>query len=149
MSSEPDEGDRSPIAALPRGHETILIVEDDALVRSFVVSQIDGLGYRTLHAVDGADALRILRSPASIDLLFTDIVLPGPLNGRQIADQAAGFRPDLPVLFTSGYTDDASIRDSLQGGEIQLLAKPYRLSELAQALRRALASKTTAPAATA
>lgn len=127
-------------ASFPRGCETILIVEDDALVRAYVVMQIESLGYKTLTASDGLTVIRILQGPEQIDLLFTDVVLPGDMNGRQIADEASRIRPDLPVLFTSGYTEDPSIRDSLEEGEITLLEKPYRLSQLAHALRKSLAT---------
>lgn len=129
----------SPAGMLQRGTETILIVEDDILVRTYVTSQIEALGYRTLVAVDGESALRVLRTEDKIDLLFTDFLLTGAMNGGQIANEAIRLRSGLRVLFTTGYTGDPSIRDSLIEGEIMLLTKPYRPAELARAIRDALA----------
>ncbi|WP_366517834.1 ATP-binding protein [Tardiphaga sp.] len=123
---------------IPRGTETILIVEDDDLVRTYVVAQIERLGYRALPATDAVEARVITESDVHIDLLFTDVVLRGPRNGRQIADEALKQRPGLKVLFTSGYTQDVFNGGALVDSDVLLLAKPYRLSELARAIRRSL-----------
>ena len=121
-----------------RGHETILIVEDDALVRAFVAAQIEGLGYHTISATDANEAQAVFDSPATVDLLFTDVVLPGSRNGRQIAEAAVKQRPGLKVLFTSGYTDNAFNSEALLDSDVLLLVKPYRVGELAKMIRRAL-----------
>jgi len=125
---------------LEGGRETILIVEDDPLVRKFVVGQIESLGYVTLAAVDASDALSVIESPQKIDLLFTDIIMPGPINGRQLADQALQRRAALKVLFTSGYSQETIIHHGHLDAGVLLLAKPYRKSDLARQLRAALAA---------
>ncbi|MFT4120373.1 PAS domain S-box protein [Bradyrhizobium sp.] len=122
------------------GHEKILIVEDDALVRQYVVTQIKSLGYAALEAANAAEALTIIDDDAAIDLLFTDVIMPGGMNGRQLADEAARRRPDLRTLFTSGYTENAIVHHGRLDSGVLLLAKPYRKSELARMLRMALAS---------
>ncbi|MGJ5179607.1 CHASE3 domain-containing protein [Bradyrhizobium oligotrophicum] len=123
--------------ALPRGRETILMVEDDPLVRDFVLSQLQGLGYTILAASQAAEALAIAQAQP-FDLLFTDVIMPGGVSGRQLADTITATRPSLRVLYTSGYTDDATIDNRQQEADALLLTKPYRRAELAQMVRRAL-----------
>jgi len=120
------------------GTETILVVEDDRLVRDYVLAQLHSLGYATLSAANADGALDIVRSNASFDLLFTDIIMPGSMNGRQLAGTISKERPDLKVLFTSGYTEDAIIHHGRLDSGVLLLPKPYRKSELAHMIRRAL-----------
>jgi PAS domain S-box-containing protein len=122
------------------GNEKILIVEDDALVRQYVVTQIRSLGYAALEAANAAEALKIIDADPGIDLLFTDVIMPGAMNGRQLADEAARRRPELKTLFTSGYTENAIVHHGRLDSGVLLLAKPYRKSELARMLRTALAS---------
>ena len=122
------------------GHEAILVVEDDHLVRSFVVGQIKSLGYRALTAIDAAEALAVIDSPGGIDLLFTDMIMPGSMNGRQLADAALQRRPSLKVLFTSGYSNEAIIHGGHLDAGVLLLPKPYRKSDLARMIRAALAA---------
>jgi signal transduction histidine kinase len=122
------------------GHETILVVEDDHLVRTFVVDQIQSLGYRTLAAVDAREAMIIIEGPTEIDLLFTDMIMPGLMNGRQLAVQALRRRASLKILFTSGYSNEAIIHHGQLDAGVLLLAKPYRKSDLARMLRAALAA---------
>jgi CheY-like chemotaxis protein len=122
------------------GSETVLVVEDDALVRRYVMTQIESLGYATLEAVNGADALRVIDEAANIDLLFTDVIMPGNMNGRQLVDEAVKRRPDLKTLYTSGYTEDAIVHHGRLDSGVLLLAKPYRKSELARMIRLALCS---------
>ncbi|GGI23260.1 histidine kinase [Bradyrhizobium guangdongense] len=122
------------------GDEKILIVEDDALVRQYVVTQVRSLGYTALEAANAAEALDIIDADKNIDLLFTDVIMPGSMNGRQLADEAARRRPDLKTLFTSGYTENAIVHHGRLDSGVLLLAKPYRKSELAKMLRTALAS---------
>ena len=138
------EAEASPVVKLrvpeaaQQGHETILVVEDDPLVRSYVLTQIKSLGYRTLSASNGPEALKVLRSPEKIDLLFTDVIMPGSINGRELSIEAQRLRPGLKVLFTSGYTENAIDHDGRLDHGVQLLKKPYRRSDLAGALRIAL-----------
>jgi signal transduction histidine kinase/CheY-like chemotaxis protein len=120
------------------GDETILVVEDDHLVRTFVVSQIQSLGYITLSAVNADEALVVINSAQTIDLLFTDMIMPGSMNGRQLADEALQRRPSLKVLFTSGYTEDTVIHYGRLDAGVLLLAKPYRKADLARMIRSAL-----------
>jgi signal transduction histidine kinase/FixJ family two-component response regulator len=125
-------------ATAGRGNETVLVVEDDDLVRKFVVAQIQNLGYVALSAANAAEALIVINGPQDIDLLFTDMIMPGVLTGRQLAEQALLVRPALKVLFTSGYTDDTIIHYGRLDPGVLLLAKPYRRAELARTIRSAL-----------
>jgi PAS domain S-box-containing protein len=122
------------------GHETILVVEDDELVRAYVRTQLQGLGYKTLSAANGVEALAIVDGGAAFDLLFTDVIMPGRLNGRQLAAEITQRRPSLKVLFTSGYTENAIIHHGRLDSGVLLLAKPYRKLDLARMLRVALGS---------
>jgi CheY-like chemotaxis protein len=127
--------------AVPLGqHETILVVEDDALVRGYVIAQLGGLGYRTLVASDGAAALALVDQGAEFDLLFTDVIMPGGMNGRQLADAVVARRPGMKVLYTSGYTDDAIVHEGHLDPGVALLRKPYRKADLAQKIREVLGS---------
>jgi CheY-like chemotaxis protein len=129
-----------PLAERPSkgGDEAILIVEDDALVRRYVVTQVQSLGYRTLDVGNATEALTIIDNGEKIDLLFTDVMMPGSISGRQLAIEALNRRPSLKVLYTSGYEKDAMVQDGhLDSGGL-LLAKPYRKVELAEMIRTAL-----------
>jgi PAS domain S-box-containing protein len=127
------------------GHESILVVEDDAMVRNYVVAQLGSLGYRTLTAKDATEALAIVDSPTELDLLFTDVIMPGAMNGRQLADEAVKRRPPLKVLFTSGYTENAIVHHGRLDPGVLLLAKPYRKSDLARMVRKAFEAAQAAP----
>jgi signal transduction histidine kinase/CheY-like chemotaxis protein len=122
------------------GDESILIVEDDALVREYVVTQINRFGYHTLAAGNAAEALAIIDGHERIDLLFTDVIIPGGLNGRQLATEALKRRPGLKVLYTSGYTENAIVHHGRLDAGVLLLPKPYLSSDLARMIRTALAS---------
>jgi len=125
-------------AAAPGGDETILVVEDDELVRDYVVTQLESLGYRTLTAGHGAAALALVDAGAAFDLLFTDVIMPGGINGRQLADAVALRRPALRVLYTSGYTENAIVHHGRLDAGVALLIKPYRKIDLARKLREVL-----------
>jgi signal transduction histidine kinase len=131
-----------PASPLPveGGHETILVVEDDHLVRAFVVGQIKSLGYDALTAANAAEALSVIDSPREIDLLFTDMIMPGAMNGRQLAEKALQRRASLKVLFTSGYSNAAIIHHGHLDAGVLLLAKPYHKADLARMIRTALAA---------
>ena len=120
------------------GNEHILIVEDDPLVRAHLEAQLRALGYRVSAAEHGPAALRYLRDTPDVDLLLTDIVMPGCMNGREVAEAALHLRPRLKVLFTSGYTDNAIAHHGRLDPGVHLLNKPYRRQELADKVRRAL-----------
>jgi PAS domain S-box-containing protein len=127
------------VASLEGGNETILVVEDDRLVRDYVLTQLRSLGYVTLEAANAAEAIAIVKAGHTFDLLFTDVIMPGGLNGRQLADELQKIKPGLKVLFTSGYTENAIIHHGRLDTGVMLLAKPYRKSEMAAMIRTALA----------
>jgi len=129
-----------------RGGETILVVEDDPLVRQYVLTQIQSLGYTTLSASNGTEALALIDSGKHIDLLFTDVIMPGGMNGRELAEQAIKRKPDMKVLYTSGYTENAIIHHGRLDAGVLLLAKPYRRSDLATLIRAALVAPMAAVA---
>lgn len=116
------------------------MVEDDALVRNFVTVQLQGLGYNAVAAPDGPAALAKLKNGEHVDLLFTDVVMPGGMSGRQLADEAEKVRPGMKVLYTSGYADTIMTEGRLDEG-VLLLQKPYRKGELARMVRLALGSQ--------
>ena len=128
-------GEKGPEAS---GTEHILVVEDDELVRQNVLHQLADLGYRVTGAENGKAAIEILKSSDDIDLLFTDVVMPGGMNGRQLAEAAAKLRPSLRILFTSGYTENAIVHQGRLDRGVHLLSKPYRREELAAKLRKVL-----------
>jgi CheY-like chemotaxis protein len=120
------------------GMETILVVEDDALVRRSVTTQIQSLGYQTIEVASGAEALAVVDRGESFDLLFTDVIMPGSMNGRELADEVIKRRPGMKVLFTSGYTEDAIFHQGWLNPGVFLLAKPYSKAEIARMIRQAL-----------
>jgi len=130
----------SPGPAIEGGNETVLIVEDDPLVRNYVNTRLRNLGYQTVEAGNAVEAIAIAESGAKFDLLFTDVIMSGAMNGRQLADEMAKRRPGIKVLFTSGYTENAIVHHGRLDPGVLLLAKPYRNAELASMVRRALTS---------
>jgi CheY-like chemotaxis protein len=131
-------------AAVPVGAETILVVEDNPGMRDIALRQLHSLGYHTLAASDGAEALEIVGGDAPIDLLFTDIMMPGGMDGKALADAAHRMRPALKILFTSGFTEAAASSTMASELGIDLLSKPYRKDELARRVRAALAAARVA-----
>ena len=135
----PSEGGLPPAAALPQGQgEVVLVVEDDPGVRLLVLEVLADLGYRALQAADGRAALPILRSDARIDLLVSDVGLPG-VNGRQLAEIARLHRPALRVLLMTGYSEYATHRATFLGPGMAMIAKPFQVQELAHRIRDMLA----------
>jgi PAS domain S-box-containing protein len=130
----------APPSTIEGGDEVVLIVEDDALVRRYVVTQIASLGYTPLEAANATEALQVIDSGAPVDLLFTDVIIPGPMNGRQLVDEALKRRPSLKTLFTSGYTENAIVHHGRLDPGVNLLQKPYRSDELARKVREVLDS---------
>jgi CheY-like chemotaxis protein len=121
-----------------RGAGTILLVEDDELVRKYGEGQLRGLGYTVIAVQNGVEAMDIIRRNVDIDLLFTDVIMPGGINGYELGDAALKVRPQLKVLYSSGYTDAAvahQIHKAPNGG---MLSKPYGRVDLARKIRAAL-----------
>ncbi|MBL8706421.1 MAG: CHASE3 domain-containing protein, partial [Rhodospirillales bacterium] len=134
------------------GDETVLVVEDDAGVRQAVSESLTDLGYHVLKAENAEAALAILSSGARIDLVFTDVVMPGPIKTRDLTRRAKELIPSVAVLYTSGYTENAIIHDGRLDDDVILLSKPYTQEELARRMRAALArvpAPVEKPAATA
>jgi signal transduction histidine kinase/CheY-like chemotaxis protein len=129
------EMDAGPITG---GTETVLVVEDNADVRDTVIELLSDLGYRVLKAREAQSALVIIESGVPIDLLFTDVVMPGPLRSPELARQARERLPEVAILFTSGYTDNAIVRGGRLDQEIELLSKPYSREALARKIRHVL-----------
>jgi PAS domain S-box-containing protein len=127
-----------PPVALVGGNQTVLVVEDDAEVRNAAVAVLEGLGYRCLEAADAQAALEILGDGSSIDLVFTDVVMPGPLQTRDFANRIRAIAPDLPILFTSGYTDNAIVHHGRLDEGVNLISKPYARADLARRIAQLL-----------
>ena len=119
--------------------ETVLIVEDEPVVRAVIVEMLGEQGYQTLEAVDGPSGLRILRTNARIDLLVTDVGLPG-INGRQLADQARETRPGLKILFITGYAESVAMSDGFLEEGMEMITKPFDLDNLSQRIRAMVSS---------
>jgi PAS domain S-box-containing protein len=118
--------------------ETVLVVEDDKRVRQLTIKRLKLIGYQVLEAGDGPTALAILGSSAPVDLVFTDLVMPGGLSGRDVARRARELRPGVKVLLTSGYAEELVHADALQREQLKVLRKPYAQADLAAALREVL-----------
>lgn len=117
---------------------TILVVEDEAAVRQFSVECLADLGYAVLEAGDGATALRLLDQHPEVVVLFTDVILPGGMNGRHLADEACRRRPGLAVLFTTGYTQNAIVHNGMLDPGVDMIGKPFTQAEVARKLAQAI-----------
>ena len=136
-----DEAPRQAPEPVPLGNgETILVTEDEPAVREFTADMLRELNYRVLDASNGAAALALLDNGGDVDVLLTDVGLPGGMNGRQLAEEAQRRRPRLKVLFTSGYASEAIVHHGRLDPGVQLLAKPFAFAELATKLQQMLAS---------
>lgn len=127
-----------PIAG---GTETVLVVEDDDDVRATVVEMLGDLGYRVLKAIDASSALAVIESGVSIDILFTDVVMPGTLKSPELARKARERLPNVAVLFTSGYTENSIVHGGRLDAGVELLSKPYTREALARKLRHVLSNQ--------
>ncbi|MBS9718852.1 chemotaxis protein CheB [Pseudohalocynthiibacter aestuariivivens] len=136
VSHSTDENNESEIrqSSLKAANETILVVEDDPLVRRLTVSRLQDMGYQVVEAVDGPKAIAILKKKNSIDLVFSDIMMPGGMTGFDVAEEALSINPELKVLLASGFADMSEIETSPH----KVLRKPYSISTLAQNLRKLL-----------
>ncbi|ALN72008.1 response regulator [Aureimonas sp. AU20] len=130
--------DTGPISG---GTETVLVVEDDDEVRATVVEMLTDLGYRVLKAVDAQSALNVVESGIPLDILFTDVVMPGKLKSPELARKAKERLPDLAVLFTSGYTENSIVHGGRLDSGVELLSKPYTREALARKFRHVLANR--------
>jgi CheY-like chemotaxis protein len=119
------------------GQETILVVEDDDALRSYTTEVLAELGYRVLEAPNGPAALQVLETK-KVDLLFIDVVMPGGMNGRELADEAKRRRPELKVLFATGYTRNAIVHHGRLDPGINMMGKPFSFNELSTTLRKLL-----------
>ncbi|MCO5396916.1 response regulator [Ralstonia soli] len=137
----------TPIVTPMGGRETILVVEDDTDVRLTAVDMLTQLGYRVLTAANGEAALELMNNGTPIDLLFTDVIMPGPIKGGELSMRAAQRVPPLPVLLVSGYTRDEVMHNGRLPPGVTLLGKPYRRDDLARAIRSMLDNDTAAHAA--
>lgn len=135
---EEDLPAKTESAPIVSGTETVLVVEDDETVKATVVALLMDLGYRVLKASDAASAFVIIESGVHVDVLFTDVVMPGPLRSPDLARKAKERLPDLAVLFTSGYTDNAIVHGGRLDADIELLSKPYTREQLARKLRHVI-----------
>ncbi|MEX2618064.1 MAG: PAS domain-containing protein [Alphaproteobacteria bacterium] len=132
-------GYQPTVEAPPQGGtEHILVAEDDDLVLTYLESQLLSLGYRVTTAMSGPEALNALQTRGDFDLLLTDVIMPGGMNGRELADRARAANPSLKVLFTSGYTENAIVHQGRLDPGVELLSKPYTRMELATKVRAVL-----------
>jgi CheY-like chemotaxis protein len=132
--------DEETMTEAPRAKpgETVLVVDDEELVRDLVVEVLDDLGYSSLQAADAAAGLKLLKSNTRIDLLVTDVGLPGGMNGRQLADAARSLRNDLRVLFITGYAENAVINHGHLEHGMQIMTKPFQMDALGIKIRAML-----------
>jgi signal transduction histidine kinase/ActR/RegA family two-component response regulator len=136
-----DEADALPIntdADAAGGGETVLVVEDDAQVRELAASSLRERGYTIIEAANGPEAVSVLDGDSHIDLILTDMVMPGAMTGKDVAEHAIKARPNVKVLFTSGYADASVMRNGLVKAGARFLAKPYRAGQLAATVRALL-----------
>ena len=140
FGADEDSAAQVPESASPRalGDELILLAEDDDGLRSYTAQILSELGYHVLEAADGRAAIDIIKTRDDIALLFTDVVMPGGVNGRELADEAQRLRPGLKVLFTTGYTRNAIVHHGRLDPGVNLIGKPYSFDELAVKIRSVL-----------
>ena len=142
LESPPAAEIASRVRTVPKGtkQETILVVEDDEDVRGFAIDILAELGYRVLGAADARSALAGLEKEPGVDLLFTDVVLPDGVNGRQLANEVLRIRPEIKVLFTTGYARNAIVHHGRLDPGVELIVKPYTQPDLARRIRKVLDS---------
>ncbi|TNM66428.1 hybrid sensor histidine kinase/response regulator [Aliirhizobium smilacinae] len=131
------------------GTETVLVVEDDEQVRNTVIETLTDLGYRVLSAKDAQAGLNVVDSGIPIDVIFTDVVMPGPMKSREMARRAKERLPNLAVLFTSGYTENSIVHGGILDVGVELLSKPYTREALARRIRHVIANQKQLEQATA
>ncbi|MEN3228313.1 CHASE3 domain-containing protein [Methylorubrum rhodesianum] len=135
----------SPVE-LPRGSGTVLVVEDEAAVREIACATLSDLGYRVLEAADGEEALRVFgQNTSAIDLLLTDVVLPGRVRGRELSERVRAVRPEVRVLFMSGYTENSIVHHGRLDDGVQLIGKPFKREQLARKVAEVLGVSASEP----
>ena len=139
--ADPEPAAASPPVPAAGAGETVLVVDDEPTVRMLVAEVLGGLGHATLEAADGAGALAVLRSGSRVDLLVTDVGLPGGMNGRQLADAARQSRPGLRVLFITGYAENALREGGRLEAGMEVMTKPFAMAALAERVGRILAGR--------
>jgi len=142
FSGMPFEAPGAISAVVPdpaRAGETVLVIEDELSVRELVIEVLNDLGYRALEAADGQAGLKMIRAAERLDLLVTDIGLPG-MNGRQVAEAARELRPDLKILFITGYAENAALANGFLAPGMELMTKPFAVESLAARIRGIIAS---------
>jgi len=127
----------APVVAQQK-QEQILVVDDDDSIREIAVRQLTSLGYRVIAASGGSEALEMLARAPDVDLLFTDVSMPGGMGGREVADKALRIQPGLKVLFASGYFEGALVRDGAIDESVRFLVKPYRKKDLSEKVKEVL-----------
>jgi CheY-like chemotaxis protein len=129
---------------LPRGSATVLVVEDEAAVREIACAILADLGYRVLEAADGEEGLRMFGLHASqVDLLLTDVVLPGKVHGRDLSEAIVAIRPEVKVVFMSGYTENSIVHQGRLDDGVHLIGKPFKREQLARKVAEVLGSPAT------
>jgi CheY-like chemotaxis protein len=134
-SAEALDDEVGPQGIAPGEGETVLVIDDEPTVRMLIVEVLEENGYAAIEAADGAQGLRILQSAARIDLLITDVGLPGGLNGRQVADAARQSRPELKVLFITGYAENAVVGNGHLDPGMEVITKPFGMASLGAKIR--------------
>ncbi|MEJ0046204.1 MAG: CHASE3 domain-containing protein [Rhodospirillales bacterium] len=144
-TAPPVELPRGTSVELPRGTSTVLVVEDEPAVREIAVTILTDLGYRVLEAADGAEGLRVFEANAAeIDLVLTDVVLPGGVKGREMADRIKAMRPEVRLLFMSGYTENSIVHHGRLDDGVQLIGKPFTREQLARKVAETLGPRAAA-----
>ncbi len=140
--ADADDGEVTITAAVRAGQdETVLIVDDEPSVRMLVTEVLEDLGYTAIEAADSVAGLKVLQSDVRIDLLVTDVGLPGGMNGRQMADAARERRPDLKVLFITGYAENSLVGNGHLEPGMQVLTKPFAMDALATRIKELIAPR--------
>lgn len=136
-STVEDETSDEAVSELPRSEqgETVLVVDNEPTVRMLITDILENLGYRAIEAGDSATCLKVLQSDVRIDLLVTDVGLPGGMNGRQMADAARSHRTDLKVLFITGYAENAILGNGTLPPGMAVLTKPFAMDNMAARIR--------------
>jgi CheY-like chemotaxis protein len=136
--SEAAEADRvpDPQRSPAGGGETVMVIDDEPTVRMLIIDLLKDQGYRVLEARDGPAGLKLLQSDTPIDLLITDVGLPGGLNGRQVADAARVLRPGLKVLFITGYAEKSAVGNGYLEAGMEVLTKPFQMAALGEKIRQ-------------
>ena len=134
---------RGAVEAGLEARGAILVVEDDERVRRLTVSRLTTIGYRVLEARDGPEALSVLERGAQVDLVFTDMIMPGGMSGREVVNAVRELKPGIKVLLTTGYTEDLAHAEDLERESFRVLRKPYRQADLVATLREVLAGNAS------